>query len=295
MADFNISENYEEEIKTEKRRNKLIPIVIVVVSALFVGLLVFLISSLIISNNKEKKEKEKTTEEVSKVSLNDSTVKKLYKSITYEAGPKYYNKFIKEESVTLDTFNNREKYYYALQFAKSSDFIDTNNKDENNRKIYLLPEDKLKHYMREFFGNSVTYDQNEVIVCEFSFDMPEGSQGTLKYLNNSNGYNTTFTNGDGTVPTKNHYAKLVSAEKNNTKLILKEKIVYINAINNNNLYDIEIYNDYNKTRLLETIKNVSDLDNAVDIENYIDRASTITYTFKESKGDYYFVSSKITN
>jgi len=88
-------------------------------------------------------------------------------------------KFIKEKNVTIDSFTNEEKFYYALQFAQVEDFKVTDKVDEKNRKVYRLYHETVKEYMQRFFGGSVQYSSDISLVYPFSFRINGNNVGYI--------------------------------------------------------------------------------------------------------------------
>ena len=95
-----------------------------------------------------------------------------------------------------------------------------------------------------------------------------------------------------------YYGKLISATKlKDSTLILKEKVVYAKLEDKGGNYSIYITRDFDHNNLIETKPNLSKADVLsfyLDVNNYMDSASTITYTFKVDNNIYYFSNSEIT-
>ena len=301
MDDFKIDDNYEENGEvSEESSNSPVPIIIIIVISLVIGLLVFFVSNALFGRKVIPAEPPKDTE----VSLTDENVKILYDYVTY--GPKNVrsDKFLKEQSVNLNSFTNQEKFYYALQFAQVEDFTATGEVDENNLKIYRIPSNKIKNYMERFFGSKVTYATNSVITYPFSFRINNKNVGVMTYSVEKDGYNTVFTGLEEDVVSDKvvepYYTKLVKAIKNGKdgSLELQEKVIYTDVQENNGVYTIGIYQDYQHTVLLETKQNLTAeqlKQNPITIDSYQEKASTVKYLFKLNNTIYYFDSSTITS
>ena len=138
--DFKIGEDIEEENKESevKKDNSKLKIIIIVVFAIIVFLVVFLALNSVL--NPKTKAKPTNTQVVTseKKPLTERNVKILYNYVTYNAnGGVRYDIFVKNKKVTIDTFTEEEKYYYALQYAQVEDFEYTGNKDENGNGVFL--------------------------------------------------------------------------------------------------------------------------------------------------------------
>lgn len=297
--DFKIGDSLEEN-GSEKQNNRKIPLIIVIVLSIVIGLSVFFISNLIFGDKK----KDNTPSVSTNIDLEDENVKILYDYVTYGVRNKRYEKFIKEQSVKLEDFNNYEKFYYALQFAEPEDFANIGKVNENGQKIYNISSAKVKQYMQRFFGPEVTYSTNSKITYPFNFKINNLNVGILTYAIENEGFNTVFVSLEDDIISNNiiepYYTKLTNAtKKSDGSLELNEKIIYTELINKeNNTFDINIYKDYQHTILLESKLNLTELDlknNPINIEDYQEKAATISYLFKLSSTNYYFDSSKISN
>lgn len=305
--DFKFEDSFEEVDTTKKRKNKsyfnnskTTMIVIVVIISLIIGIMVFLGSNALFNKGK-KKEKEPTTIQLD---LKNENVDILYHYVTYGTRNQRYDKFIKNKSVTLKDFTNEEKIYYALQFAQVEDFVFTKKYNDKDQKIYSISKLKMDDYMRRFFGAQVTYTTDDTeITYPFSFRINGQNVGTLKYSKTRKGYETTFDGFQGDIKSTDlvepYYAKLTKAEQNlDNTIVLTEKIIYTTVEEENGLYNITIYRDYDKTKPIEKRSGITKeqlQNNPIKIDNYLANAGTIQYKFDINISTYYFASSKIIN
>ena len=310
--DFKIDEGTEEidengeEVFTPSKKTSNLPLIIVIVVSIIIGLLVFFVSNAMFG----KKETKPTQPTSQKLDLSESNVVILYDYVKYGTRNTRGEKFIKEKNVTLQSFTNEEKFYYALQFADAGDFSPTGKINENKQKEYLISNSKIKQYMQRFFGPTVTYTTDDEIKYPFVFKTSTTNEeviyiATMKYSEIDDGFITTFelekeekkdtTNEEIVKP---YYASLVSATKEvDGSYTLEEKIVYTKTEKNeDNTYNVSIYKDYDKTSLIETKNNqTTEMLKAspITIDKYKSTASTITYKFKLSSNTLYFYSSEI--
>ena len=286
--EMKIGEDIEENPGESKlrRENKFIPILIVIIVSITIGLVVFFVSNSIFN----PKKKDTKTEIVSKtLNLNDENVEILYSYVTYGVNNTRGDKFIKEQNVFLNSFTNYEKFYYALMFASYDDFTNTGEVDANNNKIYSISNSKIKEYMIRYFGPNVSYSTTSEIKYFFNFTINGNNYGIMNYDSASNSFNTIFINyRDGSNSKDiNYYTKLSSAKSfSDGTLEIKEKIIYVATENNKT----NIYKDYQHNMLIESVNNSN-----ISIDDYLSRASTITYKFSAYNNTYYFDSSSIEN
>lgn len=296
--DFKIDE-HSEETTSSKKQNRMISMIIIITCSITVGLLVFFVSNALFG----KKEIPVQTPANLDVSLNNENVKILYDYVTYDAYNKRSEKFLKEKKVTIDSFSNEEKYYYALQFVEPEDFAETGELNQEQLKIYRISSAKVKYYMQRFFGKKITYSTSDTITYPFNFTINNKNIGVMKYSIEKDGYDTVFTGLQEEKEEKNivepYYTKLVKATKIGTdnSLELQEKVIFTDIEEIEGRYKVGVYRDYEKKSVIESKMNITKEQleqNPINIDNYIDKAATITYTFKLNDNIYYFDSSEIT-
>lgn len=297
--DFKIGDEIETE-ETEPSKLKVkskLPLIIVIASAIVVGLLVFLLSNSLFGPKPQPK-----TETRQKLSLKDSNVELLYVYVTYGPRGKRGEKFIKEPKVTIDSFSDEEKFYYALQFASAYDFEATGTYDSENRKIYRISDTTIRKYMTRFFGNKVTYSKKEKITYPFSFRINGQNVGEMTYSIENKGYDTVFTGYEEDIQEekgiKPYYTELVAAYKElDGTYTLEEKVIYTELEEKDeDTYTLSLYKDYNHESLIERKSRLSkeDVENTkINISDYKTKASTITYRFALDGNTLYFHSSTI--
>ncbi len=298
--DFKIGDEIEETSgENEKKNTNVIPIIIIVVISLICGLTVFFITNAIFGKKDAPKE-DPIVE--TPLSLTEENVEILYDYVTYGTLGERNDKFVKEPKVTLDSFSNQEKFYYALQFAQVEDFEPTGKVDEKTqKKIYNISDVKIRNYMQRFFGGNVSYTNNATLTYPFSFSINGQNVGIMTPNTSNGGLDTIF---DGQqLPkedkelVKPFYADLVAAYKEvDGTYRLEEKIIYTRVEKKDDSYTIYLYKDYAQTQLIETKLNQTEemlKANPIDIKNYKDKAATIKYHFGLFNNMLYFDSSTI--
>ncbi len=298
--DFEEIEDEENESSSNKNSNNIIPIIIVVVISLVFGLTVFFISNALFGRKVIPPEQPVNTN----VALTDDNVEILYDYVTYGVRNTRNDKFVKEQTVNINSFSNQEKFYYALQFAQVEDFVSTGEVNSQKQKIYTIQSSLIKNYMKRFFGSKVTYATNSVITYPFSFRINNQNVGVMTYSTEKDAYETVFTGLEDNIVSEEvvepYYTKLVKATRIGIdgSLELEEKIIYTETTEENGVYTVKIYKDYQHTMLIETKQNLTKEQlqtNPISIDSYQDKASTITYVFKLDSTNYYFDSSTISN
>ena len=302
--EFKIGDDFIEDKKEDnnKKDNGVLRLIIIVVFSLLVFLLVFFILNSIL-NPKTKAKTTKTDVVTSeKKSLTESNVKILYDYVTYSAtGGVRYDIFVKNKKVTLGTFSEEEKYYYALQYVQVNDFSYTGKLDSNNNKIYTISNRKIKKYMEYFFGKGIKYSTDVNIKYPFTFSINDKNVGIMKYNSETDSFDTIFVKDEGIKEeyiVEPYLGKLVEAYKEpDGGYRLVEKLIYVYVKKQENgKYEVTISKDYERNDIIESSidQTEDDLKN-IKIDKYINKAATITYNFKikETSNILYFYSSEI--
>ena len=295
MEEFKIGDDFDEEgnVKEHKVDKKIIILIVIGISIVF-GLLVFLVSNAIFGGHEDD------TPVDTQVALNDETVQVLYKSVAYRD---YGNDlFLRENNVTIDTFKDEDKLYYALQFVQPEELTYSEKMTDQKQKIYDLSISKIKKYLPTFFGNDINFTPIEELTYKFDFTINDLGVAKLTYNDEEEVYKVVFEKEEENEEelVKPYYTELSSATKKaDGTLILNEKVIYASSTKESDTYKINIYKDYQHTTLIEARQDVTKDDlnsNPISIEKYKDRAATITYTFKvkELNKNYYFAGSNIT-
>ena len=291
--EFKIGEDFEERPGTSKLKEdtSFVATVIVVVIAIIVGLIVFFVINFMVRPKQESTEQS--------LSLDNENVKALYSYVTYGTNNNRFDTFVKSDT-NINTFSSVEKLSYALMFAKESDFVSTSRVDSNNNKIYSIKNSKIKEYMETFFGPNVVYSSVSELKYYFDFYINGKNYAIMTYNSSNNGYDTVFVDSENNSNfnvIEPFYTKLESAKSyDNGILELKEKIIYVDYTSKDNAFTINIYKDYEHTKLIDTLNvqiNVPD----ISVNDYITNASTITYKFATNSktNTYYFLESHIDN
>ena len=131
---FDIEEDFEENNVKQNKGNNVTAIVVITVVSILLGLMVFFISNAIFGNKNSSKNQPTN----SVVELSDENVQILYNYVTYGVRNTRNDKFIKTHNVSLSSFTNQEKFYYALQFAQVEDFVATGEVNDQNQKVEIV-------------------------------------------------------------------------------------------------------------------------------------------------------------
>ena len=229
----------------------------------------------VVDNNKDNKDN--NVVEDKELALNDYTVVKLYGYvINQDADINDY--FHSNSELTNKTVSNEMKLRIAYQANgkgqyKYSKIIS----GLNPQTVYTADVNVVLGQINEIFGSDNGYSHNnEGIQGALGADC-----GELKYVQSQNNYELKIGEGCGGITTYALYTKLVKAVKTKDSIVLTEKSYVLYSHN-------EVTKDLTRNSpVIATNANPSD--------EYFDKGSTVTYTFKLSdNGTYYFDNSKIT-
>ena len=278
------------------KKSLIAPIIIVVLLALAIGLIIFYITNPLFNEPQEGPF-------VQELQLSDNNVRILYNYVSYSVDGSRNDVFVMNSSVTKENMPSKDKLYYALQFASPEDFVSTGKRDDDNNQIFNNSDNKVDAYMKRFFGNNVTYSKVKKMDYTLNFSDEHKYVGTLTYSYDNKGYDTILNKideeDDEKVYVQPFYGKLVKASLfEDQTMELQEKVIYTKVLEDDDLYTIKVYGDLHYHNLIETRNNLteSQLKNSVfNMNEYVNEASTVTYTFKTEDEKYYFYSSNLTN
>ena len=278
------------------KKSLVAPIIIVILLAVAIGLIIFYITNPLFNEPQEGPY-------VQELQLTDNNVRILYNYVSYSADGNRNDVFVMNSSVTKENMPSKDKLYYALQFASPEDFVSTGKKDDDNNQIFNISDNKVDSYMKRFFGNSVTYSKVKKMDYTLNFSEDHKYIGTLTYSYDNKGYDTILNKideeDDEEEYVKPFYGKLVKASLfEDQTMELQEKVIYTKVLEDDDLYTIKVYGDLHYHNLIETRNNLtkSQLKNSVfNMNEYMNEASTVTYTFKTENDKYYFYGSNLTN
>ncbi len=301
--DFKIGDDFDENGNSnEHKMSKKTAIIIVAVVAIVFGLLVFFISNAIFG-----KRDDDTPAVDTQVKLTDENVQILYKYVAYKNNGYDNDLFVRENSVTSSTFTDQDKLYYALQFVEPEELLYSGEKNDKKQKIYIISVSRIRDHLQRFFGEDISFSPVDEITYKFSFTINDLGVATLTYSEEEQAYKVVFNKEKELTEeeqekalVKKVYTELSSATKKpDGTLILNEKVIYTDLGKENNTFRIDIYKDYKHSTKIETKQNITKEDltaNPFSITDYLDKAATISYTFKVNQlnNSYYFDNSTIT-
>ena len=299
MSDFSIDSLEEYERKEEQQRkrsvDRSVAVFLVFFISLTIGFLIYFILNYYM-NSSDNRDKGLTPIEV-----NNSDVRTLYSYVTYGTRGVRNNKFLFSNTVTMSSFSDSEKFYYASQFIRPDDFVYTNEKNSYSQKIYTLSDDKIRTYMVRFFGSNVTYSNNMNLSIIFPFNMNKMNVAKMTYNVKRRGFDVVFhkhIQDEAYNPANTTYYTLLDSafRKEDGTIIIREKVIYASVAEIDGYFTVSLYKDFLHQELIDQKMNLS----ANQVYNLIDwnlypNAAYIEYTFPLSGVVYYFQSSQFVN
>ena len=298
----------EEEKKEEKKKGASVAAIIILV-LIIIGFIVYIAYDKgYIFKSKQTKEKSTIVEEDKDKNKNIEPSKKenidkedprfmgIYKDLS-----NYTYSMNRENG--YNSFSDKDLATISIKNFKESDFEKTNEKDkDNNLTYYKFKGDKIIGYLKKYFSNDVTINKEKLNDLFVSTNVNfEGSGMQIKeYDKDKDEYTVTFAGIGGTSgPSPKITArKIISATKqeDGSIKVVEKAIYYTSTTFNDDMY-FNIYSDpsnnYNIDGKHFKVSNVTN--EKIDVNDYINNASTITHIFKLNKetGNYYFASSVI--
>ena len=164
--------------------------------------------------------------------------------------------------------------------------ITSNLKEYPNADKLIIPKANIEKSIHSVLGYNVTFTHQDVYTlndygCGYNYD-----KDTEQYK---------LIAGCGGNQFESFQRKIVDAIEMNDIIQITEKSIYIYNDWNDYSSRIYIYSNYDQKDLLDYIETSSSNNYNIEINNYIDKASTYIYTFHKQNGKYIFDSLKRVN
>ena len=164
--------------------------------------------------------------------------------------------------------------------------ITSHLKEHPNADKLIIPKANIEKSIHSVLGYNVTFTHQDVYTlndygCGYNYD-----NATEQYK---------LIAGCGGNQFESFQRKIVDAIEMNNIIQITEKSIYIYNDWNDYSSRIYIYSNYDQKDLLDYIETSSSDNYNIEINNYIDKASTYIYTFHKQNGKYIFDSLKRVN
>ena len=225
-----------------------------------------------------------------KLDLDDPLVEELYGyvKVTSHSEKNYY--FYSQPELTLSTFDDNNKHHFAFRLLDKKDF---KIKKSSSCGTYTVKPEAYRKAMEKYFGPDVQYEPDEWLFLVYSRPelLAKCSLVSVYYNPTKNIYHGVFAYEGSAPEVLPIYTKLISAIKLDDTIVLTQKYIFTTTeYGDKTTY--KIFADLTTEILLETF----DGENApqISIEDYLDKAGTIDFTFKLGvDNQYYFYSSEL--
>ena len=221
-------------------------------------------------------------------------INQLYGYVTYgrDLEPMYY--FLKNDQLTSDTVDGLAKVRYAFQLVTEEDILDMNDNS------FEIAGSKYQSYIEQIFGIGTNYKKDKPVTLYVN-QIYSNAIISISYNKDKDTYTVTKINGfinnqDNKI--KLFYTKLdgYNIDNENNIITIKEKVIYTEPIydDKGTVTTINVYKDNRHSNIIDEIKNPNNkLIKTFSIDNYLNDASTVTYTFKKDVNDNYYFDSSI--
>ena len=172
-----------------------------------------------------------------------------------------------------------------------------------NRKVYQLSYQTLIDKLKQYFSSDVEFTPSDIVNGQGAVlpnvNFGDGSGMAISSYDNTTGtYQVYFGGVGGTSGPKPQIneRKVMDAYRLGDKIYVTEKAIYYTSSSSD--YTNFIYNIYshpNQNDLVDTLNFQGDTisSQSISVDNYLDRAATISYVFSKDNNQYVFSSSKI--
>lgn len=142
--------------------------------------------------------------------------------------------------------------------------------------IEIIPQEEVEKNIYTIFGNDIIFNHNRVYILSGNYCGFEYNQKLKQY--------EILKGCDGSTNHK-YYRKIISAKEKEDTITILEKSIYVE-------YDLESINPhttiFNNIKDKKIIKEFKNQELNINIDDYLQEASTYQYNFKNVKGTYIF-------
>lgn len=271
----------DRKIKEKKPKSKVATVVIIFLVFLNLALSLYIIYDKKIYQLAfsffQKEEEKKSIDLVENLSVDDETVSTLY---SYLAPIK--ERFVMNSQVFAADLSEEEAKAFALSLLKEEDFEKVEG-EEFDGVEYRLKAVFLEDAITKILGKDYSVSKDDLkkpYYQKYSNELK--GDVLLSYDATFDSYQVMFED-PSEKEVEPFYTKLVKAEKKNNQIILTEKVVYTLEEKEK----VSLYSDWGLSHLLE--EEIAD----IDMDDFLDDASNVIYTFEKVGKNYQFISSKM--
>lgn len=220
-------------------------------------------------NIKEEKEELIVNEDQS-IDIDTDFIKTLYNKVNPS----------NDANVVKEMFRDTKKF--SNKYLIATGLLNVIKEKEYLNEEYISDTD-VENSIKKIFGDNITFTHEDAYIL--GQDIYQ--EGVCGYWYRSESKNYQLMHGCGGNQTESFRRKLISARKDREYIYLKEKSIYIY-----HEWDIgipseaHIYNNVNQEKLIYSMKIEANEPCVVNIEDYIDEASTYVYVFKKVNDNY---------
>lgn len=287
----------------ENKKNRgLIVLVVILVLALVVtsGYIVydkFIVKEEVEEKNKDNKKEEETVKK--QLDANDVSF-----ANTLEALSRYTYEQNREAGYT--SFTAQELLEIVAEDLTDSDFeyVGEETIAGWNRKVYQLSYQTLIEKLKQYFSSDIEFNPTDIVngpgAVLPNVNFGDGSGMVISSYDSTTGtYQVYFGGVGGTSGPKPQISERIvtDAYSIDNKIYVTERAIYYTSTPSSDYLSLtyNIYGHPSKTDLIDTltfqVENISS--QSISIDNYLDKAATISYVFSKDNNKYVFSSSKI--
>lgn len=153
--------------------------------------------------------------------------------------------------------------------------------NEQNDLIETISKDIVEEYIDKIFGNNISFKHEKVYVLSGDYCGFDYNEDLQQY---------ELLHGCGGNMNEQFYRKITKATQEDDEIIILEKSLYVYIDWDFENYHITIYNNIVDKKVIANYDLSLDREINIDINDYIDNASTYEYVFKKMDNRYIFDS-----
>ncbi len=194
--------------------------------------------------------------------LNSSLVKELYQKATPS----------EDASILTKLYENSGRFHNSYILATAA-----KNYLNDNKSIEVISKESMEEHVSKIFGTKTSFTHQDFFLLADNYCGFKYNKDKEEYI---------LINGcDGDYFHK-YLRKITKATSNDNIIKIYEKSLYLDTSNN-----ITIYNNVIDKKIIA--KNINKKPEEIDIDNYLNNASTYEYTFEKINNEYIFTKFQL--
>lgn len=255
----------------------------------------FIVKEEVEEKNKDNKKEETVKKQLDVNDVSFANTLEALSRYTYEQNREGYTSFTAQEllEIVAEDLTDSDFEYVGEEIIAGW-----------NRKVYRLSYQTLIEKLKQYFSSDIEFNPTDIVngpgAVLLNVNFGDGSGMVISSYDSTAGiYQVYFGGVGGTSGPKPQISERIvtDAYSIDNKIYVTERAIYYTSIPSSDSFSLtyDIYGHPSKNDLIDTltfqVENISS--QSISIDNYLDKAATISYVFSKDNNKYVFSSSKI--